>query len=558
MPETPEDDVTTPPARISRRVVLSSIGAIGAFGGIASLLAACSSSSSSSPTTTNAPTTTAGGAPGASTASTTATTTAGTAAAKRGGDLIIDVQTEGQGYNPLQYPNAAYGWLTRQVVDALYWYDDDGKFAPVLAAGEPETTDGMVWTIKLKSGVKFHNGDPFTAEHVVATLTQATVAPTNVWGARLGPTTAIEAVDDMTVKITYAAPDYYLHEVLGMIPMLHKDHLKDEITVMGTGAFVWKEFVPGSHIKMDANPSYHLGAPLVDSVTFNFVPDASTRAVNILQGNSHIAMIPSFDILKKLDADANVDVVQVSAAVMMPIHVNTKSSVFSDLKVRQALGFATDRTRVRDVVFAGDADIFRGGVIPPSLSGFDASLQIFPEKADVAKAKSLLAEAGLTAPVAFTIDVYNVQNAVAAIQVMQQDWVAAGFAPTIQTHDLASFAKILLSKTFDVCLSYEFNGTNWGKSGREPLGVYVTDNFVNFTNYSDPEFDKLLASSLSESDPAKQTAIWAQCNKMVGEAAVNLIPVVPKLTLAKRSNVTGLPLKPLELSFLRLYEVSIA
>jgi ABC-type transport system substrate-binding protein len=169
----------------------------------------------------------------------------------------------------------------------------------------------------------------------------------------------------------------------------------------------------------------------------------------------------------------------------------------------------------------------------------------------------LLAEAGFTEPVAFTIDVYNTTNPVAAIQVMQQDWTAAGFAPTIQTHDLASFAKILLSKTFDVCLSYEFNGTNWGKSGREPLGVYVTDNFVNFVNYTDPAFDELLASSLAETDPEAQVAIWAEANKMVGEAAVNLIPVVPRLTLAKRSNVTGLPLKPLELSFLRLYEVSI-
>ncbi len=545
-------------------MVLSSIGALSAFGGISALLAACSSDSSKTSGTTattvgGATTTAATGGSAASGPATSAATTASSAAApKKGGDLIIDVQTEGQGYNPLQYPNAAYGWLTRQVVDALYWYDDDGKFVPVLADGDAQTTDGLVWTIKLKSGVKFHNGDPFTAEHVVATFKQATVAPTVVWGARLGTTTAIEAVDDMTVKITYDKPNYYIREVLGMVPILHKDHLTEEITVMGTGAFVWKEFVPGSHVKMDANPDYHMGAPLVDSVTFNFVPDASTRAVNILQGNSHIAMIPSFDILKKLDDDKNVDVVQVSAAVMMPIHVNTKSSVFADLRVRQALGYATDRTRVRDVVFAGDADLFLGGVIPPTLSGYDPALKIFPETADVAKAKSLLAEAGLTAPVAFTIDVYNVQNAVAAIQVMQQDWVAAGFAPTIQTHDLASFAKILLSKTFDVCLSYEFNGTNWGKSGREPLGVYVTGNFVNFTNYSDPAFDTLLASSLAESDPVKQTAIWAQANKLVGEAAVNLIPVVPKLTLAKRSNVSGLPLKPLELSFLRLYEVSIA
>jgi len=544
--------------RVSRRVVLSGIGALGAFGTISSLLAACSSDSKASSSGTNAASsaTTTAGATGGTTA--TAGTTAGSAAPVRGGDLIIDVQTEGQGFNLLQYPNAAYAWLTRQVVDSLYWYDDDSKLVPLLADGPPVSTDGMLWTVKLKSGVKFHNGDDFTSEHVVATLNQALLPPTNVWAARLGGFTNVAAVDPLTFTITYAAPNYYIPEVLGMVPMMHKDHLLDQITVMGTGPFVWKELVPGSHVKMDAFPDYHLGPALVDTVTFNFVPDASTRVVNVLQGNSSICMLPSFDTLEKLDSDANVDVVEVSAAVMMPIHVNTKSAVFKDLKVRQALGYATDRTRLQDVVFKGKADIFLGGVIPPTLSGFDAALTAFPATADVAKAKSLLAEAGYTDPVPFTIDVYNVQNAVAAIQVMQQDWTAAGFAPTIQTHDLASFAKILLSKTFDVCLSYEFNGTNWSKSGREPLGVYVTDNFVNFTNYTDPAFDALLTSSLAEPDPVKQAAIWAQANKMVAEAAVNLIPVVPRLTLAKRSNVNGLPLKPLELSFLRLHGVSLA
>jgi peptide/nickel transport system substrate-binding protein len=556
MDEPHEDDPRPPPPSkgVSRRVVLSGLGALGAFGTVSALLAACASdSTTTTPTTGSASNgTTATAAPGTQAATTVA------AAPTKGGDLIIDVQTEGQGFNPLQYPNAAYAWLTRQVVDSLYWYDDDSKLVPVLADGDPVTTDGTTWTVKLKDGVKFHNGDPFTAEHVVATLKQALIAPTNVWAARLGGFTNVEALDDKTVKLTYPAPNYYIPEVLGMVPMLHKDHLTEQITVMGTGAFVWKELVPGSHVLMEANPDYHMGPPLVDSVTFQFVPDASTRVVNVLQGNSHICMLPSFDTLAKLDADKNVDVVKVSAAVMMPVHVNTKSAVFKDLKVRQALGYATDRTRLRDVVFKGEADIFLGGVVPPTLSGFDPALTVFPPTADVAKAKALLAEAGHTDPVAFTIDVYNVQNAVAAIQVMQQDWTAAGFAPTIQTHDLASFAKILLSKTFDVCLSYEFNGTNWSKSGREPLGVYVTDNFVNFTNYTDPAFDELLASSLAEEDPVKQAAIWAEANKMVGEAAVNLIPVVPRLTLAKRSNVSGLPLKPLELSFLRLHGVSIA
>ncbi len=59
--------------------------------------------------------------------------TAGTGRGVRGGDLIIDVQTEPQGFNPLAFPNAAYAWLTRQVIDSLYWHDETGEIVPVLA-----------------------------------------------------------------------------------------------------------------------------------------------------------------------------------------------------------------------------------------------------------------------------------------------------------------------------------------------------------------------------------------------------------------------------------------
>ena len=90
-------------------------------------------------------------------------------------------------------------------------------------------------------------------------------------------------------------------------------------------------------------------------LTFQFVPDPNTRAVNILGGSSNIAMIPCFDTLDRLADDDNIETVRVDvpAVVMMPIHVNVNSTAFSDVRVRQALGFAIDRTRFANVVFGG-------------------------------------------------------------------------------------------------------------------------------------------------------------------------------------------------------------
>ena len=157
----------------------------------------------------------------------------------------------------------------------------------------------------------------------------------------------------------------------------------------------------------------------------------------------------------------------------------------------------------------------------------------------------------------FTVALYNVSNPVNAMQVIQQDWKAAGFEADIQPMDLASFAKVLLSKTFDVAVSYEFNGTNWGQVGVSALDPYTTGNFVNFVNYSDPAFDQLLVDSRAQKDEAKQNTLWQQADRMLTEAAVNLIPVVPHLTMAQQDTVKGIPLGPLHLSYLRLYKASL-
>ncbi len=133
----------------------------------------------------------------------------------------------------------------------------------------------MVWTVKLKEGVTYHNGDPFTAADVAATFGQVNTPPTNAWGERFGDLKSAEAVDDLTVKITLGAPNYLIPDVLAQVPILHKDFLGDD-NGDGHRRVRVDGLVPGSHLKLVANPDYHLGAPLVDSVTFQFVPDPST------------------------------------------------------------------------------------------------------------------------------------------------------------------------------------------------------------------------------------------------------------------------------------------
>ena len=517
---------------ISRRRVLSGLVGATALG----VLTACGGSSKS----------TAGSSTGAT----------ATAAAKKGGTLLIDVKTEPAGYNPLVFPNAHVRWLTGQIIDALYEYNDSGVIVDNLAKGAPTTTDGKTWTVNLATGVKFHNGDAFEADHVVATLKATAVAPTNAFASQIGTISSIKAVSPTQVTFTLKDANYLIPDVLAILPMLHKDHVQDMTKIIGTGPFVWDSLTSGSNLSLKANPDYHLGAPFLDAVQFRFVPDPNTRVVDILQKKSNVSLVPAFSTLSKLTSSKNVALINVPAAVMLPIHVNVQSAAFTDVRVRQALGFAMDRTRVRDIVFAGKAQLFQGGAVPPTLRGYDSANPYFPATADLDKAKSLLAAAGKT-NVKFTAAVYNTAESVAAMQVIQQDWAKAGLEMTIQTLDLASFAKILVSKKFDICVSYEYNGTWWGKDGINQLSNYQTGAFANWTNYTDPAFDALLTKSRATKDAATQTALWQQMDHMLAVASVNLIPAVPNLTGATQSNVQGIDQAELGLSFLDLRKAAI-
>jgi peptide/nickel transport system substrate-binding protein len=498
-------------------------------------------------------------AAGASTASTLGKTELGkafaNAATTNGNILVVDVQTEPQGYCPLQYPNAASVWISGNVMDTLNWYDDDGKLNPLLATSIT-STDGATWTVKLKQGVLFHNGDAFNADHVVATLLATMKAPTNVYNTQLGNISSATAVDANTVSFTLAAPNYLIPHVLATVPMCHKDHITDQTGIIGTGPFMWGKWTNGSNLTLTANSKYHLGAPPLAGVMFQFVPSADSRVVDALTGVSHISLLPSFSAISSLKANTNLNLIDSPAVVMLPLHINVNSDAFKDVRVRQALGFAMDRTRVRDIAFAGRADIFQGGVIPPVLSGFDSKNLYYPAKANITKAKALLKAAGKK-KVEFTATVYAVPNAINAMTVIQQDIAKAGFICHIEVLPLAQWAGVLTSHKFDMCVSYEFNGTNWAKDGINQLANYKSGLFTNWVNYNDPKFDALIDASRATNDPAKQIALWKQADKMLTIAAVNLIPVVPHLTGAMSTLVHGLPTAPLRLDQLRLHNVSL-
>ena len=378
--------------RISRRAFVARGSMIGLGAPlIAAILAACGSDSKSS--------TPAGGstAPGGTTGGTTApggTTAAGPI--KQGGTLRIAAQKPAGPLDPVAM--ADLGTYTPVVTAFEYLVDILGaEVKPMLAEKWSPNADGSVWTFNLRKGVKWHDGTPFTAADVVATMDR--LAGSNLKASLAAGST--KAIDDFTVEITLLSPDGQFPQQVGAYNPQSVITPKDFVNgttldqrKTGTGAFKLTKYDPATGATFDANTDWWGGKPFLDKLEFIYSDDLATQ-VSGLQGGAADAIV-QFSVVGG-DAvlnDSNLTVGLIHGSAHRQIWMNTREGDFTDVKVRQAVALGLDRQALIDNVLKGKGDIGNDHPISPIYPFFDATQ---PQRArDVEGAKKLLADAGKT------------------------------------------------------------------------------------------------------------------------------------------------------------------
>lgn len=284
--------------------------------------------------------------------------------------------------------------------DGLVFPEADGTYSPALAEKWDVSDDGTTYTFHLRNDVTFHNGEPFNADAVVyswQTYSQPEVTYANEWSFAK----SVEKVDDYTVKVSTEKPNaLLLARVSGwsMIPpKAHKEMGKEKFaqSPIGTGPFVFKEWVKGDHLTVVANPNYwRKGYPKLEQVTFRFMTESATRVAAVQAGEIDIAPRLSKDESDQLKDKENLTVVNYPVDRVYYVAFNNlttgKDTPIMDVKVRQAIGYAIDVQTIIDTIFSGAATRSVGFVSQTNL-GFDKAE---PVPYDVEKAKALLKEAG--------------------------------------------------------------------------------------------------------------------------------------------------------------------
>jgi peptide/nickel transport system substrate-binding protein len=285
--------------------------------------------------------------------------------------------------------------------DSLVYPAADGTIEPALAEKWEVSDDGRTTTFTLRQDVTFHNGEPFMADSVVyswQTYTQEGVTYANNWAIA----DKVEKVDDYTVTVHTAEPNALLLPTMAaswaMIPPKAHAEMgaqKFAESPIGTGAFMFKEWVKGDRLVVVANPNYwRKGFPKVEQVVFRFMTEAATRVAAVQTGEVDIAPRLTSEDAKSLLGAEGLTIIRYPVDRSYYLAFNNvstgKGTPIEDPKVRQALAYAIDMEGIIDAIFDGFATRSVGFVSSANL-GFDNAE---PVPYDPEKAKALLAEAG--------------------------------------------------------------------------------------------------------------------------------------------------------------------
>jgi peptide/nickel transport system substrate-binding protein len=331
------------------------------------------------------------------------------------GNLRIAIQGEPVTLNPLLSANTTEGMLNRLSFDVLISVKPDGKtLVPMLAADVPTTEnggiskDGLTITYKLRSGVKWQDGVPFTSKDVKFSW-QAVMNPNNNVNSHVGyeEISRVDTPDDTTVVFhlkrkfapfvdtIFAESDNPIcivpEHILGKYANINQIPFNG--TPIGTGPYKVARWIHSDHIELVANPDYFLGAPKLKQITVRIIPDENTE-INLLRTHEIDWMFePSptlYAVLKTLpDTAINLE----DSPQTLNIFINNSRATFKDLRVRQALAYLIDKAALVNKLTGGSATV-GGADQPPSSWAYEPNIMKYPP--NVAKARALLAQAGYT------------------------------------------------------------------------------------------------------------------------------------------------------------------
>jgi peptide/nickel transport system substrate-binding protein len=423
------------------------------------------------------------------------------------------------------------------VCDKLFDVTPELKIVPQLATGYEWAPDQRSVVIKLRSGVKFHDGEPFNAEAVKFNIERHINTPGSFRKSEIGQISKVDVLDDTTVRLSLSEPLVPLLAALTdragmMVSPKAARALGDKFGTrpVCAGPYRFVERVAQGKIAFERFPDYWDKANVrIDRVEFVPILDSTARLASLRSGDLHMIERASPTDLPEIRGDSRLKVVGVPELgyQMIPLNVGNgpRSKTLGDVRVRQAIDLAIDRETLVQAVFNNEY-IAGNQWISPTSPYYNAKFPV--RKRDVAKARQLLKEAGQP-NLAFTLIVPPERDRQEAAQIIQAMLAEAGIAMTIQTQENVTMLTNGRKGEFEAYFTF------W--SGRpDPDGNVFTHNTCkgaqNDSRYCNAAVDAALTKARQTADPAER-------KKLYDQATEHLMRDLPRLHLWHRRVFTG-------------------
>jgi peptide/nickel transport system substrate-binding protein len=483
-----------------------------------------------------------------------------------GGSLVYGLTLAPSGIDPHVDASSELGIPLTSVYDTLIYQGLDGTFVPGLAERWEVSNDGLTYTFYLRSDVRFHDGTPFDAQAVKFNFDRIASPETNSRKARgmLGPYERTEVIDDYAVAVHFREPYAPFLDAASQVylAMASPDAVTTwgaeyQLHQVGTGPFIFKEYVPSDHLTLVRNDEYSWGPTVygksgpahLDEIVFRFYVDPAVRALALESGEADImGEVPPQDALR-LEGDDRFTLYQVPIPGQpLQFFLNTERPPTDDLRVRQALQLATDKEEIVSTVFQRYSPLAHGPLSAATLGYEPAVVDMYAYAPEQAIAR--LEEAGWSdtdgdgirdkngEPLTLQAYIMGWGHIPEVGQMLQDQYLAVGVAVDAQS--------VAFPAAVEAAAKGEHNLAPMTFSSSDPSVLDLTyssanaDGGFNWSKVRDAELDTLLGQAVSELDPSARADLYAQAQTRIMELAL-VLPIRDYVNLnAANARVRGL------------------
>jgi ABC-type transport system substrate-binding protein len=453
--------------------------------------------------------------------------------AQYGGTLVVGVSAESDGWTPQTNTFADAGtFVIASVVEPLAVYNEEGEAEPYLAESWEADATFENWTIKLREGIKFHDGEPLDAEAAKVNIDQAVASP--LVGLAMSPMIDnVEVIDDLTFVIHLkrpwsALPGSMLALQPGMMvsPRMFEEDSFGARHPVGTGPFVFDEWIQDDTFSANRNEDYWRTAengdelPYLDRIEFKVIVDSQARALALEAGDVDMMYtVSAADTERMMDA-GEMTVIQDNQREETFVQLNEAKPPFDNEHARRAAALAVDPLAVVAVMGEGMTQ----PVTQPfneNEPGYNAEHGAVQFDLDAAKEEvELYKQETGESELSFTMNGLGSVDDAQLLQLLVEQWQAAGIDAKLANVEQTTFITDLAFGNFEAAYFRNFAST-------EPDSYYVylhsshaqyPDGIsINFTNTKVDELDELLDAQRATGDRAERMDMWSEMVPIINE-----------------------------------------